>query len=263
MMRRLVWYLELSGRELEQLEAVVDFAAGQGVSLRTVFVEDEYLLRCGELPCSREISLLTGKVRPLSSAQLAWQLQRRRERAEQRLAALARQRALEWSREVTRGRREQLLSAASGDDMAVLMLSAGEPLPVWLSGVQRPVLLLGAHFRPLNQLLVVLDDISDTGLLEQGQALAGRSGWPLWVLVPAAKMDELAPLLANKGLEEAVLPLRHWSLAAWLTAATDRASLLLTRASLLLTRASSPALANASSTGINAMLLLPASPSQP
>ena len=73
----------------------------------------------------------------------------------------------------------------------------------------------------------------------------------MWVLVPAAKMDELAPLLANKGLGEAVLPLRHWSLAAWLTAATDRAS-------LLLTRASSPALANASSAGINAMLLLPA-----
>lgn len=30
MMRHLVWYLELSGGELERLEAVMDFAAGEG-----------------------------------------------------------------------------------------------------------------------------------------------------------------------------------------------------------------------------------------
>ncbi|MDX1266033.1 MAG: hypothetical protein R3311_01560 [Oceanisphaera sp.] len=250
MMQRLVWYLELSGRELEQLESVVDFAAGQGVSLRTVFVEDEYLLRCGELPCSREISLLTGRVRPLSSRQLEWQLRRRRERTEQRLEAMARQRELEWSREVTRGRLEVLLSAA-GDDMAVLILGGGEPLPSWLPGLGRPLLLLGEGFRPLNQVLVALESADDTGLLEQGLALAGRSRWPLWVLVPAAQSDVLAPLLAEKGLNEAVLPLRHWSLAAWLAAGTDRAS-------LLLVRANSPGLTDNSITGINAMLLLPA-----
>ncbi|WMC09686.1 hypothetical protein PU634_11220 [Oceanimonas pelagia] len=250
MMQRLVWYLELGGGELEQLEAVVELAAGQGASLRTVFVENEALLRCGELPCSREVSLLTGRIRPLSSEQLARQLRRRRERAEQRLAVLTRQRKLEWSREVTRGRREQLLSAAGSDELAVMMLMEGEPLPAWLDGLRRPLLLLGARFRPLNQLLVALDEENDSELLEQGQALAGRGGWPLWVLVPAAHMEARAPVLANQGLSKAVLPLRHWSLAAWLTAATDRAC-------LLLARADSPALAGSSSTGINAMLLLP------
>ncbi|MDP5292700.1 hypothetical protein Q9290_10450 [Oceanimonas sp. CHS3-5] len=251
MMQRLVWYLELNGGELERLEAVVEFAAGQGASLRTVFMEDEFLLRCGELPCSREISLLTGRVRPLSTEQLARQLRRRRERAEQRLATLARQRQLEWSREVTRGRREQLLSAGSGDELAVLMLAEGEPLPAWLGGLRRPLLLLGARFRSLSQVLVALDSPDDSELLEQGQALAGQGGWPLWVMVPAAKMDVLAPVLVQQGLSDAVLPLRRWSLAAWLAAATDRAS-------LLLARAGNPTLAGATSTGINAMLLLPA-----
>lgn len=256
MMQRLVWYLELSAPELEQLEAMVDFAAGQGASLRIVFVEDEVLLRCGELPCSREVSLLTGRVRPLSTEQLARQLRRRRERAEQQLAALARQRALEWSREVARGRREQLLSTSAGDDMAVLMLVEGEPLPAWLGGLTRPILLLGARFHPLNQVLVALDNVNDSELLAQGQALAERGGWPLWILVPAAHREVLAPVLVQQGLSEAVLPLRQWSLAGWLTAGTDRAS-------LLLARANSPALAGATSSGINAMLLLPASQSPP
>lgn len=249
MMQRLVWYLELGGSELEWLEAMVDFAAGQGASLRIVFVEDEVLLRCGELPCSREISLLTGQARAFSREQLAGQLRRRRERAEQRLAVLARQRTLEWSREVARGRREQLLSTP-GNDMAVLTLAEGEPLPTWLGGLARPLLLLGPRFRPLTQLLVALDEAGDTELLEQGRALARQSGWPLWVLVPAAHTNVLAPVLAQQGLSEALLPLPSWSLTGWLTAVTNRGS-------LLLARADSPALTNACSTGINAILLLP------
>ncbi|WP_116473698.1 hypothetical protein [Zobellella maritima] len=252
MIRRINWYFELSGNELDRLEVMVDFAATQGAGLRTVFVEDENLLRCGELPCSREISMMTGRVRPLSRQQLEGQLRRRRELVERRLEALARRRTLEWSREVIRGRRDQLLIAGTEDDIAALLLNeAAEPLPAWLAILRRPLLLLSSRFRPVNQLLIVCDNPSDVELLTQARELAGQQHWPLWVLVPTARVKELMPILRREELDTAMLPLGHWSLSAWLAAGTDRAS-------LLMVRADSPVLVGASSRGINAALLLPA-----
>ncbi|WP_417605286.1 hypothetical protein [Oceanimonas baumannii] len=181
MIQRLVWYLELTSGEPEQLETMVSFAASQGASLHTVFIENDVLLRCGELPCSREISQLTGRARPLRSEQLARQLHQRREQLEQRLAMLAARHTLNWSWKLARGRRERMLGTAGSDEVAVLMLSAGEPLPAWLAGLQRSLLLLGSRFRPFSRIVVLLDDGNDTELLALGQALAERSKLPFQV----------------------------------------------------------------------------------
>lgn len=197
MIQRLVWYLELTSGEPDQLEAMVSFAASQGAKLHTVFIENDELLRSGELPCSREISQLTGRSRPLRSEQLSRQLHQRRELAEQRLAVLAARHSLNWSRELARGRRERLLGSAGTDEMAVLMLNEGEPLPAWLSGLQRTLLLLGPRFRPFSRIVVLLDNGNDTELLVQGQALAERSKLPLLVQRHASQRFSL--LLARAG----------------------------------------------------------------
>lgn len=252
MIRHIVWYLDLSQAELEMLEQVAEFAARHGARLRAVFIEDESLLRCAELPCTREVSLTTGRVRALDPERVRLQLRRRREHIRQRLQQLARREALEWSLEVQHGRREQLLARppASHDEVQVLVLDSSAELPPWSSPPGYPLLLLSNRFRPVELVLAVFEEAArDAPVLARARQLARQEQLPLWITVPSARADELGALLESRGLGGAMLPITGWSLLGVMAAASDRAS-------LLVLHQDSPLLTGARMKSINAALLV-------
>ncbi|ATG74725.1 hypothetical protein [Zobellella denitrificans] len=256
MIRHIVWYLDLSQAELEMLERVAEFAARHGARLRAVFIEDESLLRSAELPCTREVSLTTGRVRELDPERIRLQLRRRREHIRQRLQQLARNRALEWSLEVEYGRREQLLARppASRDEVPVLVLDPATELPTWDRPPEHEVLLLSRRFRPVELVLAVWEEAArDAPVLARAEQLARQQQLPLWITVPAAGADELGPALEPRGLKGAMLPITDWSLPGVMAAASDRAS-------LLVLHRDSPLLAGARMKNINAALLVAPEP---
>ncbi|WP_375055560.1 hypothetical protein [Zobellella sp. DQSA1] len=256
MIRRILWYPDLSQAELEMLERVAEFAVRHGAGLRAVFIEDESLLRCAELPCTREVSLTTGRVRALEPERVRLQLHRRREHIRQRLQQLARHRALEWSLEVEYGRREQLLTRppASHDEVQVLVLDPTAELPPWDSPPGYPLLLLSRRFRPVELVLAVFEDaLRDAPVLARVEQLARQPPLPLWIAVPAARANELGAVLEPLGLRPAMLPITGWSLAGVMAAASDRAPLLVLHQACGL-------LAGVRMKGINAALLVPSEP---
>ncbi|MBL1378699.1 hypothetical protein [Zobellella iuensis] len=256
MIRRILWYPDLGQAELEMLDQVAEFAARHGARLRAVVIEDESLLRCAELPCTREVSLTTGRVRTLEPERVRLQFRRRREHIRQRLQQLARHRALEWSLEVEYGRREQLLARppASHDEVQVLVLDSAAELPPWDCPPDYPLLLLSRRFRPVELVLAILEEATrDAPVLARAEQLARQQPLPLWIAVPAARADELGAVLEPLGLRPAMLPITGWSLSGVVAAASDRAP-------LLVLQRDSPLLNGARMKGINAALLVAPEP---
>lgn len=251
MIRHIVWYLDLSQAELEMLERVAEFAARHGARLRAVFIEDESLLRSAELPCTREVSLTTGRVRSLEPERLRLQLRRRHEHIRQRLEQLGRHSALEWSLDMVSGRRDRLQAASLPEpgEVQVVVLDPGDELAeVPASGGSR--LVLSRRFRPAELVLAVFEDAGrDLPVVLRARWLARQGRLPLWLAVPAEQAAGLEPVLASLGLADAMLPLGGWTLAALLAVATDRAS-------LLVLHQDSTLLAGARMRGINAALLV-------
>lgn len=95
--------VDASPESLVACEQAVSLARGSGGSVRGLFVEDADLLNWAASGLGREVSLLPVTMERPDRARLLAQLVAQAHRAEEALAALARDARVEWSFEVARG----------------------------------------------------------------------------------------------------------------------------------------------------------------
>jgi nucleotide-binding universal stress UspA family protein len=125
-------------------------AAGLGVGLKGVFVEDIHLLQVTDLPICQEVLIGSAAIRPLDRPALERDFRMLSEQTEAWAAAIAREYGLAWRFQVRRGNiTQELMSAADKGDL----LSLGRfgrslfPQPARLGSVARA--LLAQHPFPL------------------------------------------------------------------------------------------------------------------
>lgn len=214
--RRILVALDASADSLAGLKAAVQLAAELRAELLGVFVEESDLLRAGELPSSREVSLFGGEPRQLDRDEIEREIRAMGRRARQALASAAGRAQVSWSFEILRGRpARELASAAEEVDLVALGATGRSP---WrapgttvlelIRAVGHPILVLRQGVR-LGLAVQVMHDGTDAGreAVRTGMALCAREGARLQVLVTvegteAARTlrDEVEELLADAGL---------------------------------------------------------------
>lgn len=201
--RRIVVALDASADSLAGLEAAVQLAADLRAEVLGVFVEETDLLRAGELPATREVTLFSGEPRELDRDELERQIRAQAKRARKALEAAAERARIAWSFRTVRGRPGTELAAAA-EEADLLTVGATGRAPWRAPGttvrelvrvVDRPMLVL-RQGAPLGPDVQVVHDGSEAGweALRTGAALAGREEARLTVLVTPADPDEAAAL---------------------------------------------------------------------
>ena len=139
----------LEGGGDAMVEAAAELAAGRGLPLVGILVEDVDLLSSAGLPFAREIGLVSGRARPLSAAGIERWMQERSEQLRGQLQEIARRRGIEAALEVGRGRlAETVLARLQPDDLLVVRRTTwvrrpGGLVEAVLGGAACSVVLLG------------------------------------------------------------------------------------------------------------------------
>lgn len=214
--RRILVALDASSDSLAGLDAAVRLAADLRAEVLGVFVEESDLLRAGELPSSREVSLFGGEPRELDREELEREIRAMGRRARQALESAAERARVSWSFRVLRGRPgRELASAAQEADLVTLGATGRSP---WrapgttvlelVRTAGRPVLVLRQGVR-LGPVVQVMHDGTDAGreAVRTGVALCAREEARMSVLVTvedAAEAreirEEVEELLSGVGL---------------------------------------------------------------
>lgn len=140
--RRIVVGLDVDPQSRSALAAAAMLAQELDADLEALFVESDELHRLAGMPFARETGFTSASTRRLDPEALERSLQAHALEARRALMELARPRALRWSLRVTRGSvAEEVLSAASGDDLTVVAVSRWGPEAVRLAR-ETPVSLL-------------------------------------------------------------------------------------------------------------------------
>ncbi len=217
--RRILVALDASADSLAGLEAAVQLAADLRAEVTGVFVEESDLLRAGQLPSSREVTLFGGEPRELDPDELAREIRAQARRAREALEAAADRARVSWTFRTLRGRPSRELAAAAEEaDLVALGATGRSPWRAPGTTVRelvrtlgRPVLVLrqGTH---LGRSVQVMHDGSEAGweAVRTGAALAGRDDARLTVLLTAADAgaarelrDRAEERLAEAGLSAA------------------------------------------------------------
>lgn len=120
-LRRILVALDASRSSLEALRAAAALAARMGAELECLFIEDVNLVRLGQLPVARQVTLTGGAAGPLEPLNLEAELRAMAARAREAVAAAAAPFRLSWSFRVARGQVSgELLTAAVGADLLVV-----------------------------------------------------------------------------------------------------------------------------------------------
>jgi len=246
-MRRILYFFDSSHRGVTALEQVASFASQRQAELRAVFIEDQNLMRCADLPFGREISLLTGRTRPLRVDSLRRQLRLAHNRFRGCLEQASRRQPLRWSLEVSHTAYDDYLSPAavkdeeSEDEVLLLTDFPGQNLVVELPRWVRfpgAVMLLRQDGHQFQQLLIYCDQVDAVPeLIEYAIRLAGKEQLPLQFLLPAQSADllQLRACIENRVQGSNVLDVCEWQLRHLLMLTEGQAYLLLLskRSSLL------------------------------
>lgn len=236
-MKRIVYYLDSSHRGITALEQVASFAAQRQAELRAVFIEDQNLMRCAELPFGREISLMTGRARPLRIDSLRRHLRLAHDRYRGCLEQLSRRQPLRWSLEVSHtADHDYRRTAATEEELEDVLLVTDHPgespvadIPRWIR-FPGAVMLFWQGGRQFSLLLLYCDQIdSAPRLIESARRLAEREQLPLICLLPAksGELPQLRSIIENRLPDSAVQEVSEWQLRHLLTLTEGQPYLLL------------------------------------
>lgn len=201
--RRILVALDASADSLAGLEAAVQLAADLRAELLGVFVEESDLLRAGELPSSREVTLFGGEPRELDREELKREIRAQGKRAREALESAAERARVSWSFRVLRGRpARELASAAEEADLVALGATGRSPWRAPGTTVQelvrslgRPVLVL-RQGAPLGTAVQVIHDGSEAGweAVRTGAVLCARENARMTVLLTVEDADRAREL---------------------------------------------------------------------
>ncbi|WP_409523090.1 hypothetical protein [Nitrincola sp. MINF-07-Sa-05] len=238
-MKRIVYYLDSSHRGITALEQAASFAAQHKVELKAVFIEDQNLMRCAELPFGREISLMTGRSRPLRADSIRRQLRLAHNRFRGCLEEVARHQSLHWSLEVSQTTYDDQSepdvdeNGESVHDVLLLTDLFDESLVAGLPGwIKFPgaVMLLRQGVNPFRQLLLYCDqpDVAPRHI-EAALRLADREHLPLQFLLPAQSdsLQLLRTCIENRAPARTIQEVSEWQLRNLLTLTEGQPYLLL------------------------------------
>lgn len=218
--RRILVALDASADSLAGLNAAVELAAELGAELLGVFVEETDLLRAGELPSSREVTLFEGEPRELDPDQLERQIRAQAKRSRSALRAAAERAGVTWRFRVLRGRpAPELASAAEEVDLVAMgargrspWRAPGSTVRELVRTTRRPVLVL-RQGSPMGPAVHVLHDGGGGGwrALATGIGLARREGAHLIALLTPVEPAEARALKeeVEERLEEVGLTARY------------------------------------------------------
>ncbi|MDN5848103.1 MAG: universal stress protein [Nitrococcus sp.] len=194
--KRIIVLLDSSRAARVALEAAAELAARRRARLLGLLVEDTDLLRSASLPFGREIGFTSGRIRPMSSADMERRLRRQAEEARRLLAAAGRRRAIEWSLQICRGQVEaETLAITLPTDLLVLRridwargtgLRFGQLTVRIATTANCSVMVLGEPPQAPRQPILVLYEGAETGdrALAAAALMARESKQEIMVLLP-------------------------------------------------------------------------------
>ncbi len=201
------------------LETAARLAARRHAGLVALLVEDVDLLTVAGLPFAREIGLVSGAARPLSSATLEARLSDRARYLRQRVERIAQRHGIEAALRIGRGRQAQTaLAHARADDLLVLCRThwaqrPGDPMENVIAEAVCTVMLVGPNRSRTAAGPMVLLDTGEGALraVERAAALAREEERPLTLAlapgVPAEVRYQARSLLRERGVEARMVEL--------------------------------------------------------
>lgn len=212
---RIIVLLDSSRAARVALDAAAELAARRHAHLLGLFVENTDLLRSASLPFGREIGFTSGRIRPLSTADMERRLRQQAEEARRLLAAAGRRRAVEWSLQVCRGQVEaETLAVTTPTDLLVLGridwardtgLRFGQLTVRIATTANCAVMVLGEAPQPVQRPILVLYEEPETGdrALATAALMARDTNQALTILLPPSTDARMM-----EGLEQAA---RNWA----------------------------------------------------
>ena len=203
---RVVVLLDSSRAARVALEAAAELAARRHAHLLGLFVENIELLRSASLPFGREIGFTSGRIRPMSTADMERRLRQQAEEARRLLAAVGRRRALQWRLHVCRGQVEvETLALTAPTDLLVLGridwargtgLRLGQLSVRIASTANCAVMVLGRAPHPTQSSILVLYEEAESGdrALATAAIMARDTRQELTILLPPSAESLLAAL---------------------------------------------------------------------
>ncbi|MCO6441715.1 MAG: universal stress protein [Nitrococcus mobilis] len=211
---RIIVLLDSSRAARVALDAAAELAARQHARLLGLFVENTDLLHSASLPFGREIGFTSGRIRPLSSADMERRLRHQPAEARRLLAAAGRRCAVEWSLQVCRGQVEtETLAITTPTDLLVLGridwardtgLRFGQLTVRIATTANCSVMVLGEAPQPVQRPILVLYEEPETGdrALAAAMLMARDTNQALTILLPPSADAR------EEGLEQAA---RIWA----------------------------------------------------
>lgn len=204
--RRILVAVDASDDATAALEAAVEMAAAMQAELRGIFVEEERLLRAGQLTMCREVSLFSKELRDIGSRELERQLRAHARRLQGQLQQAAERAQVPWSFTTARGDVvAELRRAAQDVDLVALGATGrsfkrppGSTVDSLVNEAPAPVLVIRRATR-LGLGVHVLYDGTDAG--RRAVALAAelsRHEQPPLTLFLLAADDESAGVMAER-----------------------------------------------------------------
>jgi len=220
--RKILVPLDASDESVAALKTAVRLASRMQASLEGLFIEDDNLLRAGELACCQVVHAVTATVSTFDRSDMEHQLRLAARRARAALVAETTEQGLDWSFRVDRGDvTASILAAALDVDLIVMGRTSRRPGQRQRLGSTTRKLVSGAtavlvtgarqHHGPVA-CMYDASPVADRAL-EIAIQLSRRDGGRLLVLLAIASSDRtrVAELTKGKGLEVdyEVLPDSH------------------------------------------------------
>ncbi len=195
---RIIVLLDSSRAARVALDAAAELAARRHAQLLGLFIENTDLLHSASLPFGREIGFTSGRIRPLSTADMERRLRQQAEEARRLLAAAGRRRAVQWNLQVCRGQVEaETLAVTKPTDLLVLGrialardtgLRFGQLTVRIATTANCSVMVLGETPQPVQRPILVLYEGPETGdrALATAALMARDTNQALTVLLPAS-----------------------------------------------------------------------------
>ncbi len=190
--RRILVALDASAHSLAAVEAAARLAEEVDAELEGLFIEDVSLIRLARLGLTREIDVLSARLRDLESRPLERQLRQQGARAHRQLKESAGERRLVWKFRRVRGRViPELQEAAQAADLVILGVRGWSPgrgpgstVRALLQKPETPVMVLGRSSRLGKSVFAVFGGSPDgRRALQLAGSLASSKGASLTVLL--------------------------------------------------------------------------------
>lgn len=204
--RRILVAMDASPHSQSALQAAIELATHTGANLAGIFVEDENLLRMGNLSFTREIRLFSTAVAACSADDIQRQLRVQRRRAEELVHAAARRAGVSSTFRTVRGQVEkEILAACSNADVVALGRQSysnsgakklGSTAQALLQQASVPVMVLPEEAQLRAPVMVLYDGskAANQALLLAAQITKQTQYTPLSVVNLAATPDKAGPL---------------------------------------------------------------------